>query len=168
MCVYVHPACERVCVCVFCKRFCRKRNTQRTGTQRRNTTTSIPETRLISSAFQPNQKLLRICHQCGCLCQTKRVFCCCCCLQPAVIHHIWGLLLALYSTVAGADDTRPNADFSLHPFPSAQTHNSSENTQCVCKFGHIPCSGLAFVWILADCSGTFTKADLSFQDCIYI
>ncbi len=49
-------------------------HTHRSGTQRRNTITSIPETRLISSAFQPNQKLLRICHQCGCLCQTKRFF----------------------------------------------------------------------------------------------
>lgn len=46
----------------------------RNSTQRRNTITSIPETRLISSAFHPNQKLLRICHQCGCLCQTKRFF----------------------------------------------------------------------------------------------
>ncbi len=89
--------------CVFCKRYCRKKkyarthartHTHRSGTQRRNTITSIPETRLISSAFQPNQKLLRICHQCGCLCQTKRFFCCC--LQPAVIHHIWG---STFSTV---------------------------------------------------------------------
>lgn len=111
----------------LCKHFCRKRNTQWNGTQRRNTITSIPETRLISSAFHPNQKLLRICHQCGCLCQTKHFFC----LQPAVIHHIWGLLLALYCTVAGADSTRPrlNTDISLHPFPAAQPHNSSENTQ---------------------------------------
>ncbi|XDV17345.1 hypothetical protein PO909_023223, partial [Leuciscus waleckii] len=33
---------------------------------------------------------------------------------------------------AGADDTRPNTDFSLHPFPSAQTHTTAARTHSVC------------------------------------
>lgn len=76
MCIFVHPASELVCVpqALLQERKCAHTHTFRNGTKRRNTITSIPETRLISSAFHPNQKLLRICHQCGCLCQTKQFF----------------------------------------------------------------------------------------------
>lgn len=77
MCICVHPASELVCVLQALLQEKKRMHTHslRSGTQRRNTITSIPETRLISSAFHPNQKLLCICHQCGCLCQTKRFFC---------------------------------------------------------------------------------------------
>lgn len=80
------------------------------------------------------------------------------CLQPAVIHHIWGLLLALYSTV---DWSRRHKAQAYWHVPAAQPHNSS-----VCKFVHIPCRGLAYSWTLADCTKTFTKANLHFLDCI--
>lgn len=59
---------------IRCDASARERVSERKETHREETVTSIPETRLISSAFHPNQKLLRICHQCGCLCQTKRFF----------------------------------------------------------------------------------------------
>lgn len=76
--VHLCAASELVCVlqALLQEKKCVHTHTHslRSGTQRRNTITSIPETRLISSAFHPNPKLLRICHQCGCLCQTKRGF----------------------------------------------------------------------------------------------
>lgn len=163
MCIFVHPASELVCVpqALLQERKCAHTHIQEWHQEKKHNNIHSRNTAHFL-CFPPQSKAAAHLPSVWVLVSDKAVFFFFFCLQPAVIHHIWGLLLALYSTVAGADSTRPRlTDISLHPFPAAQPHNSSE-----CKFVHIPCRGLAHSWSLADCARTFTKANLHFRDCI--
>ncbi len=161
MCICVHPASE-TCVCFASitagKETHAHTHSLRSGTQRRKHNNIHSRNTAHFLCFPPQSKAAAHLPSVWVLVSDKAFFFFFC-LQPAVIHHIWGLLLALYSTVGWSRRHKAQAYWHV---PASVSCSTTTQQQCV-QVVHIPCRGLAYSWTLADCTKTFTKANSPFS-----
>ncbi len=141
--MYVHECtehnveCAFVCtlllnLCVFCKHYCRKRNAcTHTLTQERHPEKKHNNIHSRNTAhflcFPPQSKAAAHLPSVWVLVSDKAFFFFFC-LQPAVIHNIWGLLLALYSTVGWSRRHKAQAYWHV---PASVSCSTTTQQQCV-------------------------------------